>query len=192
MATSATTKAAPKAAREATIAAQEAVAQRTRANMDDLTVFFSARRRAEAVDDRLTERVAALTVQADQRRAGQLRECGVALRAMKDRGESVRDIAGMAGIREKTARRAWRAGRHGWAALPDVRPHPQGQPSRHEHRSGIAADDAAVSDVAARNHLGHRVLRSGADGGPGRGRPLLASGGRDKTVRVWDGDRAYT
>jgi hypothetical protein len=37
--------------------------------------------------------VAALKVQAEQRRAGQLRECGVALRAMKDRGESVRDIA---------------------------------------------------------------------------------------------------
>jgi hypothetical protein len=43
-------------------------------------------------------------VQADQRRAGQLRACGVALRAMKERGESVRDIARMAGISEKTPR----------------------------------------------------------------------------------------
>jgi hypothetical protein len=104
MASSATTKAARKAAREATIAAQEAVAARTRANMDDLTVFFSARQRTDAVDDWLEERVQVLKVQADQRRAGQLRECGVALRAMKERGESVRDIARMAGVSEKTAR----------------------------------------------------------------------------------------
>jgi hypothetical protein len=80
------------------------VAQRTRANMDDLTVFFSARERADAVDDWLKERVEALNMQADQRRAGQLRACGVALRAMKERGESVRDIARMAGISEKTPR----------------------------------------------------------------------------------------
>jgi hypothetical protein len=53
MASSATTKAARRAAREATIAAQEEIA---RANMDDLTVFFSARQRADAVDDWLTER----------------------------------------------------------------------------------------------------------------------------------------
>jgi DNA-binding NarL/FixJ family response regulator len=104
MASSATTKAARRAARDATIAAQEAVAQRTRANMDNLTVFFSARERDDAVDDWLKERVEALNMQADQRRAGQLRECGVALRAMKERGESVRDIARMAGISEKTVR----------------------------------------------------------------------------------------
>ncbi len=104
MASSATTKAARRAAREVTIAAQQAVAARTRANMDDLTVFFSARQRVDAVDDWFAERVAALKVQADERRAGQLRECGVALRAMKERGESVRDIARMAGISEKTAR----------------------------------------------------------------------------------------
>jgi len=60
MASSATTKAARQAAREATIAAQQAVAARTRANMDDLTVFFSARQRADAVDDWFAERVAAL------------------------------------------------------------------------------------------------------------------------------------
>jgi hypothetical protein len=104
MASSATTKAARRAAREATIAAQEEIARRTRANMDDLTVFFSARQRADAVDDWFKDRVAALKVQADERRAGQLRDCGAALRAMKDRGESIRDIGRMAGIREKTVR----------------------------------------------------------------------------------------
>src|SRR6478736_3531496 len=91
MASSATTKAARQAAREATIAAQQAVAARTRANMDDLTVFFSARQRADAVDDWLAERVAALRVQADERRAGQIRECVVRLRPIRGRGESDRD-----------------------------------------------------------------------------------------------------
>jgi hypothetical protein len=104
MASSATTKAARRAAREAVVAAQADLARRNRANMDDLAVFLSARQRADGVDDWFNERVAALKAQADERRAGQLRECGVALRAMKVRGESVRDIARMACIGEKTVR----------------------------------------------------------------------------------------
>jgi hypothetical protein len=104
MASSATTKAARRAAREAVVAAQADLARRNRANMDDLAVFLSARHRADAVDDWFKDRVAVLKVQADERRAGQLRECGVALRAMKERGESIRDIARMAGIGAKTVR----------------------------------------------------------------------------------------
>ena len=100
MASSATTKAARRAAREAVVAAQADLARRTRANMDDLAVFLSARQRADAVDDWFNERVAALKAQADERRAGQRRECGVALAAMRERGESIRDIARMAGIGE--------------------------------------------------------------------------------------------
>jgi hypothetical protein len=76
MASSATTKAARRGARDATIAAQGEIARRTRANMDDLTVFFSARQRVDAVDDWLAERVEALRVQADARRADQRRQCG--------------------------------------------------------------------------------------------------------------------
>ena len=109
MASSATTKAARRAAREAVVAAQADLARRTRANMDDLAVFLSARQRADAVDDWFNERVAALKAQADERRAGQRRECGVALAAMRERGESIRDIARMAGIGEKTVRELIRA-----------------------------------------------------------------------------------
>src|SRR6476659_4491170 len=109
MGNGATTKAA-RAAREAVVAAQADLARRNRANMDDLAVFLSARQRADGVDDWFNERVAALKAQADERRAGQLRECGVALRAMKVRGESVRDIARMDGIREKMARVLIRCG----------------------------------------------------------------------------------
>jgi hypothetical protein len=104
MASGATTKAARRAAREAVVAAQADLARRNRANMDDLAVFLSARQRADAVGEWFNERVAALKAQADERRAGQLRECGAALRAMKARGESIRDIARMAGIGEKMVR----------------------------------------------------------------------------------------
>ena len=116
MASSATTKAARRAAREAVVAAQADLARRNRANMDDLAVFLSARQRADAVDDWFNERVAALKAQADDRRAGQRRECGIALAGMRERGETVRDIARMAGIGEKTVRELIRAASTGDAA----------------------------------------------------------------------------
>jgi hypothetical protein len=109
MASGATTKAARRAARAAAVAAQEELARRTRANMEDLAVFFSARERADAVDAWLTERVAALQAQAARRRDGHRRQCGIALRAMRDRGESVGGIARMAGTGEKAVRDLIRA-----------------------------------------------------------------------------------
>jgi hypothetical protein len=104
MANAATTKAARRAAREVAVAAQAELARRTRANMEDLAVFFSARERAESVDGWLAERVAVLQSQAGQRRDAHRRQCGIALRSMRDRGQSVREIAGMAGIGEKEVR----------------------------------------------------------------------------------------
>ena len=86
------------------MAAQEQLARRTRANVEDLAAYFSAQQRAAAVDDWLKEKVAVLAGQAGQRRLEQRRQCGVALRSMKDRGESLREIAGMAGIGEKAVR----------------------------------------------------------------------------------------
>src|SRR6201997_1989691 len=101
---SATTKAARRAARVAAVAAQEELARRTRANVEDLAAYFSAQQRAEAVDDWLKGKVQVLTGQAGRRRLEQRRQCGAALRSMKDRGESLREIAQMAGIGEKAVR----------------------------------------------------------------------------------------
>jgi hypothetical protein len=109
VASGATTKAARRAARVAAVAAQEELARRTRANMEDLAVFFSARERADAVDEWLAERVAALQAQAAQRRDGHRLQCGIALRSMRDRGQSVREIAAMAGVGEKAVRDLIRA-----------------------------------------------------------------------------------
>ena len=77
---------------------------RTRANVEDLAAFFSARERADSVDEWLSQRQQALREQAAQRRGEQRVLCGRALRAMRERGESVREIAGMAGVTEKTVR----------------------------------------------------------------------------------------
>jgi hypothetical protein len=109
VASGATTKAARRAARAAAVAAQEELARRTRANMEDLAVFFSARERADAVDEWLAERVAALQAQAARRRDEHRRQCGIALRSMRDRGESMGDIARMAGVGEKAVRELIRA-----------------------------------------------------------------------------------
>lgn len=110
MANSATTKAARRAAREAGVAAQEELARRTRANVQDLATFFSAHERAEAVDKWLRERTEALREQAAQRREEQRHQCGAALRSMRDRGESLREIAKMAGVAEKMVRELIKTG----------------------------------------------------------------------------------
>jgi hypothetical protein len=123
VASGATTKAARRAARAAAVAAQEELARRTRANMEDLAVFFSARERSDAVDEWLAERVAVLQAQAAQRRDGHRRRCGIALRSMRDRGESLRDVAKMAGVGEKTVRDLIRAaGTTSPAGAPDEPP----------------------------------------------------------------------
>ncbi len=104
MANKAITKGARRAAREAAAAAQEELARRTRANVEDLATFFSARERADAIDEWLAERQQLLREQAAQRRAEQRVQCGRALRAMRDRGETLREIARMGGVAEKTVR----------------------------------------------------------------------------------------
>lgn len=104
MGNGAVTKAARKAAREAGVAAQEELRQRTRANVADLATFFSARDRGEAVDEWLAQRQQALSEQAAARRGEQRRQCGQALAAMRDRGETFREIARLAGVTEKGVR----------------------------------------------------------------------------------------
>ena len=52
---------------------------------------------------------AALQAQAARRRDRHHRPCGIALRSMRDRGESVRDIARMSGVGEKVVRDLIRA-----------------------------------------------------------------------------------
>ncbi|BBC69091.1 hypothetical protein MML61_27550 (plasmid) [Mycobacterium marinum] len=104
MGNKAVSKVARRAAREAAAAAQEEMIRRTKANVEDLAAFFDARDRAEAVDAWFAERQRALGEQAAQRRAGQRLACGAALRSMRDRGEPLREIARLAGIREKTVR----------------------------------------------------------------------------------------
>ncbi|MEE6140593.1 hypothetical protein SKC41_30315 [Mycobacterium sp. 050128] len=104
MGNKAVSKQARRAARVAATAAQDEVIRRTKANVEDLAAFFDARARVDAVDEWLDERQQALREQAAQRRSAQRLLGGTALQAMRDRGETVREIARMAGITEKAVR----------------------------------------------------------------------------------------
>jgi hypothetical protein len=97
----------------AAAASQDELLRRTRANVEDLAAFFTARERAEAVDDWLAERQQVLLEQAAERRGVQRVQCGRALRALRDRGQSLREIARMAGVAEKTARELISGSRYG-------------------------------------------------------------------------------
>jgi hypothetical protein len=104
MATTTSAKAARKAARESALEANAELARRTKLNVDDLTTFFASTARADTVDAWLNEKIAALKEQAAKRRDGERRQAGVALAAMRERGEQVRDIARLARIGEKQVR----------------------------------------------------------------------------------------
>jgi poly-gamma-glutamate capsule biosynthesis protein CapA/YwtB (metallophosphatase superfamily) len=104
MATTTSAKAARKAARESALEANADLARRTKLNVEDLTKFFTAMSRADGVDDWLDAKVAALKAQAARRRDAERRDAGVALAAMRRRGEQVREIARLARIGEKQVR----------------------------------------------------------------------------------------
>jgi len=104
MANSATTKAARTAARKVVTAAQEELARRQRANVEDLAKFFAARDRIEETDRWEAERLAVVRAQASQRRAAQESQCAAALQAMRDRGEDLAEIARLTGIDQKAVR----------------------------------------------------------------------------------------
>jgi len=87
------------------LAALEEPARRQWADMKDLVAFMAARERADAVNARLAKRLQELRQKAAQQRGAQRVVCGRALRAMRDRGKGVREIALMAGVAETTARR---------------------------------------------------------------------------------------
>lgn len=87
------------------MAAQEEPARHAWADVKDLATFFTARERADAIDEQLAKREQALREQAAQQRGAQRVVCARALRAMRDRGKSVREIARMASAAEKTLRK---------------------------------------------------------------------------------------
>lgn len=152
MGNKAVSKEARRAAREAAAAAQEEVIRRTKANVEDLAAFFDARDRAEAVDVWLAERQQVLAEQAAQRRAGQRLQCGTALRSMRDRGETLREVARMAGISEKAVRELIREAES-----------PQGVPERADVPAAVGETSPlqAPSDSLGRPEMGS------PDGQPG-------------------------
>ncbi|WP_156296822.1 hypothetical protein [Mycobacterium paragordonae] len=145
MANTVISKQARRAAREAASAAQDEVVRRTRANVEDLGRYFSARERVEAVDGWLEARQQVLRKDAERRRGAQRVVCGQALAAMRDRGESLREIARMADVSEKQVRELIREAE---AAAQNAT-----SPAADESATAAeppAGDDAAAPPVADR------------------------------------------
>jgi arsenate reductase-like glutaredoxin family protein len=101
MATTTSAKAARKAARESALEANAELARRTKLNVEDLTTFFASMGRPDGVDEWLNEKTAALKEQAAKRRDDERHDAGVALAAMRARGEQIRDIARLARVSVK-------------------------------------------------------------------------------------------
>ncbi|WP_179476368.1 hypothetical protein [Mycolicibacterium vinylchloridicum] len=97
-------KSAVRAAREAVKASQKEVLERAARNAEDLAVFFSSRERLDTVDEWLETKIAGLKEQADGKRAEHRRTAGRAVIALRDRGETLRDIARLTGVSEKALR----------------------------------------------------------------------------------------
>ncbi|KQH80576.1 hypothetical protein AO501_08075 [Mycobacterium gordonae] len=157
MANAVISKAARRAAREAASAAQDDVVRRTRANVEHLGRYFSARERADAVDGWLAARQQVLREDAERRRRAQRVVCGQALAAMRDRGEPLREIARMAKLSEKQARELIREAE---AAAQNATP-----PAPDDTATAAqppAADDAATPPVA--DPAGGAVEANGAEG----------------------------
>jgi hypothetical protein len=97
-------KSAVRAAREAVKASQKEVLERAARNANDLAVFFSSRERLDAVDDWLETKTASLREQAEGKRSEHRRAAGLAVVALRERGEMVREIARLTGVNEKALR----------------------------------------------------------------------------------------
>lgn len=150
MANTVISKQARRAARAAASAAQDDLVRRTRANVEDLGRFFSARERADAVDGWLEARQQVLRADAERRRGAQRVVCGRALAALRDRGESLREIARMADVSEKQARELIREAEAAEsAALQAQDEAPRPAVAAADVATHVVADPAAGADGAA-------------------------------------------
>lgn len=153
-------KTAVRAAREAVRASQKEVLERAARNAEDLAVFFSSRERLDGVDDWLESKIAGLREQAEVKRAEHRRTAGVALAALRDRGETMRDISRLTGMGEKALRELVRF------AEPSSQPaevNPEGASSAGTAVTGSGAE-GADREAAAGPGLSHAT--SAADGEP--------------------------
>jgi predicted transcriptional regulator len=121
--------------------------RRTGANVEDLAAFFSARGREDAIEAWLTERVNGVLAQAARRRSKARVSAGGALRAMRDRGENLREIARMAGVTDKTVREFIRE--VDAAAEPGPAPQSGVEGSEPAGAAGVAAD-FRIEDLGVR------------------------------------------
>ena len=142
------TKAGLKAARDAVAATQREVVARAQRNADDLATYFSAQERLAGVEEWLCQRIDGLKSQAAARQLRERTTAGGALKAMRDRGESVREIGRLAGIGEKTVRDLMRLADTGGRAN-DVRSDGGGARSADEQSESLPSVAPSGATVVA-------------------------------------------
>jgi hypothetical protein len=156
-------KSAVRAAREAVKASQREVLERAARNADDLAVFFSSQERLDGVDDWLQAKIAALREQAEGKRAEHRLTAGRALVALRDRGETMRDISRLTGVGEKALRELIRHAEAGTQAAG-------GEPTVNE--SQVNPTDAFPGGLDARDGAAGVSGASGGDHGASLGAPV--------------------
>lgn len=145
MANTKTLEQARRAARERLAQAQRERAEREGKSVDDAAEVIRARTRVGEVDAWEAERIAAVAVEADRKRAEHHAVAAAAVARMRSRGESIKTIALLADLSEGHVRKYLRDERH-------VAPVPMDASSSGDGAAG------ALSDVARDG-----ALEAGAD-----------------------------
>lgn len=90
------------AAREARLAKRRQQLDDARANLRDLSDYFTASGQLRTVDLWLESRLAEIHAQAEARRSACRARAGIAISSMRERGMTIAEIACMAGLTEET------------------------------------------------------------------------------------------
>ncbi|SKS73489.1 Uncharacterised protein [Mycobacteroides abscessus subsp. bolletii] len=105
MANKRTMEQARKEARARLVREQQDKAERDRKSVDDAARIVLARTRAEEVDEWQAKQVAAVAVEADRKRREHQDSARLAVERMRERGDTIKSIATLAGVSEGEIRK---------------------------------------------------------------------------------------
>lgn len=108
MANKRTMEQARKEARARLVREQQDKAERDRKSVDDAARIVLARTRAEEVDEWQAKQVAAVAIEADRKRREHQDSARLAVERMRERGDTIKAIAALAGVSEGEIRKLTR------------------------------------------------------------------------------------
>lgn len=108
MANKRTMEQARKEARARLVREQQDKAERDRKSVDDAARIVLARTRAEEVDEWQAKQIAAVAIEADRKRREHQDSARLAVERMRERGDTIKAIAALAGVSEGEIRKLTR------------------------------------------------------------------------------------